>query len=120
MAAGESDVASPGTRRFAIARYIGDTAADFDYDRDGAGDISVFRPSESNWYVLGSASNSASGFHWGNSTDKPVSADYDGDGRANVAVYRDGIWHIQQSTSGTRSVSFGLSTDIPTPTAYLP
>ncbi len=89
-----------------------------DYNGDGRTDFAVFR--NGLWCILPSNSTAAQYFNWGNSTDKPVPADYDGDGRADVAVYRDGTWHIQQSTGGTRSVSFGVSTDIPTPTAYLP
>ncbi len=89
-----------------------------DYNGDGRTDFAVFR--NGLWCILPSNSTAAQYFNWGNSTDKPVPADYDGDGRADVAVYRDGTWHIQQSTGGTRSVLFGLSTDIPTPTAYLP
>jgi uncharacterized delta-60 repeat protein/CSLREA domain-containing protein len=117
VAAGESDVGSPGTRRFAVARYIGDSAANFDYDRDGASDISVFRPSVGNWYFLSSANNSVSGFQWGNSSDEPVSADFDGDLKTDLAVWRGGAvayFYILNSSDNTfRSEQFGQTGDDP-------
>ncbi|MEO6334887.1 MAG: hypothetical protein ABIO91_07895, partial [Pyrinomonadaceae bacterium] len=65
VAAGASDIESPGVRKFALARYLGDTGENFDFDRDGNSDISVYRPSEGIWYVLGSASGAVSGAKWG-------------------------------------------------------
>ena len=47
-------------------------------------------------------------------------ADYDADGLADVAVFRGGLWYIQQSSGGIRNIAFGLSTDIPAPASYLP
>ncbi len=58
-----------------------------DFDGDGKTDISVFRPSEGNWYL----NRSTAGFTvvtFGNSTDTLAPADYDGDGKADVAVFR--------------------------------
>ncbi len=89
-----------------------------DYDADGKTDRAVFR--NGTWFILQSSGGLTQYAYWGLSTDRPVPADYDGDGRADPAVYRGGIWHIQQSTAGDRTFSFGLSTDTPTPLAYLP
>jgi hypothetical protein len=48
-----------------------------------------------------------------------VSADYDGDGKADFAAYKDGLWTIEQSTNGvTRFESFGFSDDIRVPADY--
>ena len=58
-----------------------------DFDGDGRTDLSVFRPSEGNWYL----NRSTLGFaviNWGLSTDTLVPGDYDLDGMADTAVFR--------------------------------
>jgi len=56
--------------------------------------------------------------------DIPVAADFDGDGKANMAVCRANgslTWYIQQSSTGlTRTVVLGLATlnDKPVPADY--
>jgi hypothetical protein len=49
-----------------------------------------------------------------------VPGDYDGDGRDDQAVYRNGTWWLNQSTAGTAAAAFGLSSDKPLPTRYIP
>ncbi len=46
--------------------------------------------------------------------------DYDGDGKADVSVFRPtgGIWYLQQSASGFTGVTFGSSTDKIVPADY--
>jgi hypothetical protein len=58
------------------------------------------------------------GVQWGNPIDTPVAADYDGDGKADVSVYRDGTWYQMRSTQGFNAVQFGVSTDKPIPAAF--
>ena len=55
-----------------------------------------------------------SGVQWGVSSDILQPADYDGDGKADIAVFRNGTWYIRQSGTVTlRVVQFGLPGDIP-------
>lgn len=44
--------------------------------------------------------------------------DFDGDGRSDISVYRNGTWYLQQSTNGTGIAQFGLSIDKITPADY--
>ncbi len=91
---------------------------DFDGDRDRKSDLSVFRPSNNTWY-LRKGDGGFTGVPFGLSSDKLVPADYDGDGKADIAVYRDGTWFIQRSTAGFIGVpSFGAATDIPQPADF--
>jgi hypothetical protein len=87
----------------------------FDFDGDGRADVSVFRPSDDNWYV----DRSSQGFAatpFGLADDKITPADYDGDGKTDVAVYRDGTWYWLNSSDGSfRALQFGLVGDIPVP-----
>ena len=52
--------------------------------------------------------------------DVPVPRDYDGDRKADIAVYRDGMWYILRSSDGgVTAVEWGgMAQDIPVPRDY--
>ena len=48
-----------------------------------------------------------------------MARDYDGDGRVDAAVYRDGYWYILPSLDGgVTALGWGLTHDIPVPADY--
>ncbi|MEP7037380.1 MAG: VCBS repeat-containing protein, partial [Acidobacteriota bacterium] len=75
--------------------------------------------SNGTWY-LNRSQLGFTGIQFGIATDLPVAADYDGDGRADVAVYRSGVWYLNRTTAGFTGVQFGTPTDRPVPNAFVP
>lgn len=102
---------------FAAVRYdFGNAAPNrtaMDFDGDGKADISVFRPvsgNSSQWWIKGSAANSAEMVEWGVETDILTPSDYDGDGKSDIGVWRPGSqeFYILNSSNNTlRRESFG-------------
>lgn len=86
-----------------------------DFDADGRADPSVFRPSDGTWFV----SRTTAGFlaaRFGVATDKPIPADFDGDHKTDMAVWREdpvaAVFYVFQSADGTvRSEQFGQAGD---------
>jgi|GEM_PF-705439 len=87
-----------------------------DYDGDGKTDPAVYAPATGYWQALLSGSLETSGEYtwWGGAAGEingiPVPTDYDGDGRADPAVYHAdaGIWQIFLSTQGYREFNGGF------------
>jgi len=58
---------------------------------------------------------------FGTTADVPISGDYDGDGKADIGVFRpsNGIWYVRRSSNGQfMSLPWGQNGDIPTPSAF--
>ncbi|MFN6965105.1 MAG: FG-GAP-like repeat-containing protein [Pyrinomonadaceae bacterium] len=93
--------------------------AQFDFDGDGKSDLSSF--SNQGWYIERSSDSQLQLVAFGLPTDVIVPADYDGDNRTDVAVFRPstGDWYILNSaTSTTRILQFGANGDIPVPNDF--
>lgn len=101
-----------------------------DYDGDGRSDLAVWRPSEANWYILLSTRDfdrsraevlqfglPRTAMHTAGSIgDMPVKADFDGDGKLELCVYRTstGTWYYRRSSDGVvLAKQWGLATDLP-------
>jgi hypothetical protein len=87
-----------------------------DFDGDGSPDLSVYRPSAGQWFVLNSGSSTVSITRFGLDGDIPVDADFDGDKRSDIVLYRPtgGTWFRLNSSDGQFSaVQFGLDGDTP-------
>lgn len=90
-----------------------------DFDGDGKSDLSVFRPSDNTWYILGSLNGSVYAQQFGLSDDKLVPGDYDGDGKADIAVFRNGDWYVLRSSNQSLLFAhFGSAGDIPAAADY--
>ena len=95
------------------ASSLADTPVPADYDGDGRTDIAVWRPGSGIWFILKSTANYAYAdaltLHWGAGAwnDRPVVGDYDGDGRADAAVWRPnpGVWYILKSSQNYSSAA---------------
>jgi hypothetical protein len=90
-----------------------------DFDNDGKTDLSVFRPSEGNWYL----SQSTAGFgvvNWGISSDVLTPGDFNGDNKTDFAVFRANadssqpdFYVLNSGTFTLSGVSWGVAGDIP-------
>lgn len=92
----------------------GDTPVPGDYDGDGVTDLAVWRRYRdakwkgpvSTWIIKQSSDDSVVTRSFGSASeyekDVPVEADYDGDGKTDMAyfVVADNTWHIKQSSNG--------------------
>jgi hypothetical protein len=105
---------------------IGVTQPVDDFVGNGTTQPAIFRRTSVNlaqWYVKGAASLNGHAFGAGN-LDVPFSGDYDGDGKADLLLYRPSMaqWFLAGSASGYHSVLFAtfgsVNGDIPVPGNY--
>ncbi|MBS1795849.1 MAG: VCBS repeat-containing protein [Acidobacteria bacterium] len=92
-----------------------------DFDGDGRTDISIFRPSNGQWWINRSSTGATIAAQFGQSTDIITPGDFTGDGKTDIAFWRPstGFWFILRSEDGSFfSFPFGASGDIPVPADY--
>jgi hypothetical protein len=105
---------------------LGEVQQSADYDGDGRTDIAMTRNAGDSvqWWIRSSVFGQpvapyGNGFFFGAwLTDLRVAADFDGDGRADVAVYREGVWWIQGTAVGLTVVAWGGDDAIPVHANY--
>jgi len=74
--------------------------------------VGVFRNSTHTFYLKNGTTTTS--INWGASTDKPVTGDWNGDGRTEVGVFRPSAhtFYLKNGTT-TTSINWGTSTDLP-------
>ncbi|MBK8812952.1 MAG: VCBS repeat-containing protein [Acidobacteria bacterium] len=100
--------------------YQNNGLRDFDFDGDKISDISIFRPSNGQWWLNRSTAGTIT-HTFGNSADVLTPGDFTGDGKTDVAIFRpsNGEWFVLRSEDFSfYSFPFGASNDIPVPADY--
>lgn len=103
--------------------YDGDNRADFAVVRRTPGETSQVRGTLT-WFILQSSTNTLRSVQFGFDVDTPAPGDYDGDGRFDIAVFRNEVdgtgtfFILQSSTNTVRAVRFGLGSDLVIPGDY--
>jgi len=99
-----------------------------DFDGDGKADLAAFRylrfigSNETNtWYISQSSNGAIRVERFGLGSDRIVPGDFDGDGKADIAVWRpsNGVWYVLNDEDGSFSATqFGQTGDKPVPADY--
>lgn len=94
-----------------------------DWDGDAKADVAVFRDTTQKFFYYRPSATAGVNFRaiqWGTTGDRPVRGDFDGDGRIDATIVRNGnTWIIQQSSNGqTRFQQWGIFGDEYIPADY--
>ncbi|HEX6127104.1 MAG TPA: FG-GAP-like repeat-containing protein, partial [Pyrinomonadaceae bacterium] len=120
---------------FALARYNPNGSLDTTFDTDGKqttdfygdNDMAFAAGIQADGRILAAGSahregktDFATARYIGDRAAQRSRFDFDGDGRADVSVFRpsDRVWYLDRSTDGFSATQFGLSTDKITPADY--
>lgn len=90
---------------------LGDDIVPGDYDGDGISELGTYKTSTSQWTVRKirpTGSRFLINAMYGSPGDIPIAADYDADGKTDIAIWRpsNGTFQIWRSTLGVRTITW--------------
>ena len=104
----------------AYAMVLEETRAQYDFYGSGRASFATIRQQNNDliWSLRNNGGAGEDTVVWGLSTDVQAAADFDGDRRTDLAVFRNGVWYLQRSQLGFAAIQFGQAGDIPVPFDY--